>query len=155
MGAFCSADIPSSEHGHSQVICPFEDAVKKGGQDGYQIFRPPQKISGFEINSAGALGFNDPVGLAEKDGDELDVFIGPDHKSKIIFVVNQKKLNGSFDEHKILFGFSTYADASKGYLSNYEKDWEKKGLLSSIVMTDINGLRNWIKKGITKKPFEI
>jgi hypothetical protein len=39
------------------------------------------------------------------DGDGVDVFIGPDRKSKWAFWAVQKKHDGSFDEYKVFLGF--------------------------------------------------
>jgi len=93
-------------------------------------------------------------GTKGKDKDALDVFIGPDRKTKNVFIVNQRNDKGEFDEHKILMGFSDYQSAVKGYLKNYEPGWEKKGLLGSISMTNVDGLKRWIKNGNVNKPFE-
>jgi hypothetical protein len=96
------------------------------------------------INNSGRLG---------KDGDPIDCFIGPDHDSDIIFIVNQKNKESEFDEHKCLIGFSNYTDAIQGYLKNYEPGWERQGLLGSIYMTDIDNFKEWLKNGNLTKPY--
>lgn len=52
------------------------------------------------------------------DGEDLDVFIGPDDTSKRVFWVTQKKADGSFDEFKVFVGFSTPADARACYAAH-------------------------------------
>lgn len=69
-------------------------------------------------------------GATGSDGDQVDVFIGPDVNSKKVFIVNQCKANGQFDEHKVLFGFDSYAAADKGYHANYAPGW--KGMDSMV-----------------------
>ncbi|WCL51516.1 ParB N-terminal domain-containing protein [Leptospira sp. GIMC2001] len=84
-----------------------------------------------------------------KDGDHVDVFIGPNVLSEIVFIVNQNNADGKFDEHKVMLGFDTEAEAKEGYLKNYSPGW--KGLGSIISMT-IDQFKNWITSGDTKKP---
>nr|MCK4929775.1 hypothetical protein [Nanoarchaeota archaeon] len=84
------------------------------------------------------------------DGDNVDCFIGPEHKSKLVFVVNQSKGNSTFDEHKVLFGYTSFKQALDGYLVNYEKDWDN---IKSVYKTDIDGFKVWLKNKNTKKEF--
>ena len=77
------------------------------------------------------------------DGDHIDVFLGNDFDSKKIFVVDQK-INGKFDESKVMLGFKTPNEAKKAYLSNYEKDW--KGF-HKITEVDEEIFKNWLYDG--------
>ena len=77
------------------------------------------------------------------DGDHIDVFLGNDFDSKKIFVVDQK-INGKFDESKVMFGFKTSNEAKKAYLSNYEKDW--KGF-HKITEVDEETFKSWLYDG--------
>lgn len=63
---------------------------------------------------------NDTLGA---DGDELDVFLGPNLKSNKFYVVEQNKTDGSFDEHKIMLGFDSIEDAKAAYHANYPDSW--------------------------------
>ena len=59
-----------------------------------------------------------------KDGDHVDVFLGPDiDEFDKVFVVDQK-VNGKFDESKVMLGFKDIESAKQAYLSNYSKDWK-------------------------------
>jgi len=84
-----------------------------------------------------------------KDGDHVDVFVGPNIESELVFIINQNNSKGIFDEHKVMLGFNTQAEAEEGYLKNYSKGW--KGLGSIIPMT-IDQFKNWIQSEDTKKP---
>ena len=77
------------------------------------------------------------------DGDHIDVFLGNDFDSKKIFVVDQK-INGKFDESKVMLGFKTSNEAKKAYLSNYEKDW--KGF-HKITEVDEETFKTWLYDG--------
>ena len=87
-----------------------------------------------------------------KDGDQVDVFIGPHPASFMVFVVDQvNPATGKFDEHKCMLGFHSKEEARKGYLANYDKGW--KGL-GNITATTIRGFKQWLKEGDMKKPFK-
>jgi hypothetical protein len=77
------------------------------------------------------------------DGDHIDVFLGNDFDSKKIFVVDQK-INGKFDESKVMLGFKTSNEAKKAYLSNYEKNW--KGF-HKITEVDEETFKSWLYDG--------
>lgn len=64
------------------------------------------------------------------DTEQIDIFVGPHPSSKKVFVVNQLKGNGTFDEHKVLLGFDSVEEAKAGYLANYSRGW--KGLGSVV-----------------------
>ena len=85
-----------------------------------------------------------------KDGDAIDVFIGDNYDSKKIFAVDQR-INGEFDETKVMFCFNDAEQAKKAYLSNYQKDW--KGFWK-ITETDIDTFKKWLYDGHRqRKPF--
>lgn len=76
------------------------------------------------------------LGKRGKDGDHLDFFINDkadlDNWNGKVYVVDQVKPDGSFDEHKILYGFDSEAEAREAYLSNYEKDWKGLGKITGV-----------------------
>ncbi|MCG6170246.1 ParB N-terminal domain-containing protein [Leptospira sanjuanensis] len=82
------------------------------------------------------------------DGDHVDVFVGPDSESRIVFVINQRNKDGSFDEHKCMIGFHDEKAARIAYLKNYTKNW--KGLGSVIALT-VPQFKEWISSNYTKK----
>ena len=83
---------------------------------------------------------------SDADGDHLDVFVGPDPESPVVFVVDQIKGNGHFDEHKVLIGFLSEKEAIEAYKASYSKGWT--GLKSVTAMT-IDQFRNWLEDGDT------
>lgn len=87
-----------------------------------------------------------------KDGDAIDVFIGPniDDDEIKIFPIDQF-LNGEFDETKVMMGFRDKESAKSAYLSNYEKDWKGFKYISEV---DIDTFKKWLYDGYRqRKPF--
>lgn len=85
-----------------------------------------------------------------KDGDAVDVFLGPNLNSKKIFPIDQF-INGKFDETKVMMGFDSKEEAKAAYLSNYSADW--KGF-KYITEVDIDTFAKWLYDGHRqKKPF--
>ncbi|EKS06916.1 ParB N-terminal domain-containing protein [Leptospira santarosai] len=84
----------------------------------------------------------------DANGDHVDVFIGPDRESRVVFVINQQTQNGSFDEHKCMLGFHDEKAARAGYLKNYNKNW--KGL-GSIATLTISQFEEWLEFGNTRR----
>lgn len=57
-----------------------------------------------------------------EDGEEIDVYAGPDRDSDLAFVVTQlDKKTGEYDEDKIMLGYSSEAEAKASYLEHMEK----------------------------------
>ena len=91
-----------------------------------------------------------------KDKEHIDVFINDDadldnFKGKI-YIVDQVNADGTFDEHKIMYGFANKADAKKAYLSNYSKGWKGCGAITGVPKEAFD---KWIKSSKRKiKPFK-
>lgn len=68
------------------------------------------------------------------DGDEIDIFMGPDPESELVFVIDQKKPDGSFDEHKAVLGALTEDQARDLYLSCYEDGWQGLGAITAMTL---------------------
>ena len=83
--------------------------------------------------------FNGSVGY---DGDQVDVFLGDNLDSDKIFVVDQKKPSGGFDESKVMMGFKTEKEAKDAYMSNYDKDW--KGFMA-ITEVSVEDFKKWLR----------
>jgi len=86
-----------------------------------------------------------------KDGDPIDVFLGPNPNSENVFIVNQKNKEDKFDEHKVLIGFDKFKDAINGYLDNYEKGWD---MIMSVHQILIDRFKDWLKSGNIKVPYK-
>lgn len=84
------------------------------------------------------------------DGDHVDVFIGDQPDSEMVYVVDQVDPGtGKFDEHKVMMGFANEQAARAGYLANYEQGWEGLGAIKSM---PVDTFKRWVKEGDTTKP---
>lgn len=85
-----------------------------------------------------------------RDGDEVDVFLGPVPESLRVYVINQNDAAGAFDEHKVMLGFADGDAARAAYLGSYEQGWQGLG---SMVGATVKQLVWWLKHGDTARPF--
>lgn len=84
---------------------------------------------------------------SQADGDPVDVFISTwDLKAELAFVVNQLGKDRSFDEHKVIIGVATAAQATEVYNRNYPAGWTGLG---SIVPMTAPQLAWWLKNADT------
>ena len=85
------------------------------------------------------------------DGDQVDVFIGPNPESGTVFVVDQvNQKTGDFDEHKVMMGFNSRPQAVKAYMSNYEAGW-KMGKVNPMPVADF---KEWLNTEDTTQAVE-
>lgn len=85
------------------------------------------------------------------DGDHIDVFLSDNPESGKVFVVDQVNEDGSFDEHKVMYGFDTRQDAEEAYLANYSPGWTGLGQITEVSKEQF---RKWIDSSHRKtKPF--
>ena len=78
------------------------------------------------------------------DGDHIDVFLSNDidgWDGRMVFVVDQRNADGSFDEHKVMLGFNDINEAEAAYMSNYEKGWQGLGTITGVAIDDFE---KWI-----------
>lgn len=78
------------------------------------------------------------------DGEKFDVFLGDRaHDTSLpVFVVDQNREDGSFDESKALMGFASESEARAAYLANYPKGWNGLG---SIRQFSQDEFKAWVK----------
>ncbi len=84
------------------------------------------------------------AGTRGADGDPVDVFVGPFPESAAAWVINQRRADGAFDEHKVMLGFHTEDQARAAYTGSYAPGWAG---LQSIVPIRIDQLRVWLRGG--------
>lgn len=90
-----------------------------------------------------------------KDGDHLDMFINDkadlDNWNGEVFVVDQVNTDGSFDEHKVMYGYDSMDDAKKSYLANYSDGWKGLGNITGVSKDEFD---KWLDMSNRKlKPF--
>jgi hypothetical protein len=90
-------------------------------------------------------------GTESADGDHIDIFLSDNPTEGKVFVVDQINKDGSFDEHKVMYGFSDMESAKRAYLSNYEEGWQGLGSITEVKKEDF---KKWIDSSKRKtKPF--
>lgn len=134
--------------------------IKFGGYD-YTIENPKGSTrSGKDANGKEwKVTMHDTYGYIRgkfgKDGDHLDMFINDkadlDNWDGDVFVVDQVNPDGSFDEHKVMYGYDSMNDAEKAYLANYSKGWKGLGNITGASKTEFD---KWLDTSNRKlKPF--
>ena len=143
------------------------DAQKEAGNyrkghvkvDGYDISIENPK--GSERTGADANGnpwsvtMNNSYGYIRKtegaDGDHIDVFLSDNPSSGKVYVVDQVNEDGSFDEHKVMYGFSSADEAKEAYLANYSPGWKGLGNITEVSKEDF---KKWVESSESKiNPF--
>ena len=134
--------------------------IKFGGYD-YTIENPKGSTrSGKDANGKEwKVTIHDTYGYIRgkfgKDGDHLDMFISDkadlDNWNGDVFVVDQVNPDGSFDEHKVMYGYDSMNDAEKAYLANYSKGWKGLGNITGASKAEFD---KWLDTSNRKlKPF--
>lgn len=134
--------------------------IKFGGYD-YTIENPKGSTrSGKDANGKEwKVTMHDTYGYIRgkfgKDGDHLDMFINDkadlDNWDGDVFVVDQVNPDGSFDEHKVMYGYDSMNDAEKAYLANYSKGWQGLGNITGASKDEFD---KWLDTSNRKlKPF--
>lgn len=93
--------------------------------------------------------YGEIVGTEGADGDRVDVFIGDRPDSSRIWIVDQVNEDGSFDEHKVIFGALDEAGARRTYLDNYDSGWTGLGAISEMTQDQF---KSWLRADGGKKP---
>jgi len=94
-------------------------------------------------------------GTEGADGDHVDVYVGPEaHRAHVlpVWVVDQCDADTrEFDEHKVLIGFETGAEAKKTYLAAFS-DGRGPERIGGVGRISWAGFRSWLNSDQTKNP---
>ena len=87
-----------------------------------------------------------------KDGDAVDVFLGPHIENfDKVYVIDQNNKDGEFDESKVMIGFLSKEEAKRAYLSNYDPSWRG---FRTITAVNLKTFKKWLYRGNKqRKPF--
>ncbi len=88
----------------------------------------------------------------DKDKESVDVFVAPgtpEDYNGPVFVIDQKKEGGGFDEHKVILGSASMDEAQALYRSNYPQGQDR--ILSAKQFT-MPQFKLWLKAGNKAKP---
>ena len=129
--------------------------------DGYEIsienrkgtVRRGKDANGAECESEMHNDYGYIRGTEGVDGDRIDVFLSDAPDQGDVFVVDQYNPDGSFDEHKVMYGFADGKAARDAYLANYEQGWEQTRRLD-VTGVSKDEFKKWIQSSKRKtKPF--
>lgn len=85
------------------------------------------------------------------DGDHIDVFLSDNPESGDVFVIDQVNPDGTFDEHKVMYGFKSALAAKRAYMTNYSKGWTGLGNITRVSKEEF---KKWVNSSRRKtKPF--
>lgn len=88
-------------------------------------------------------------GTIGADGDHVDCFVGPDEHSDLVWVIDQHH-EGSFDEHKVLLGYSSWSAAKHAYMLSYSDNKpERIGAHHKLTIAEF---KHWLENGDTTQP---
>lgn len=127
--------------------------------DGYDIVLENPKgstRSGKDANGkAWSITMNYDYGYLSRtegvDGDHIDVYLSDNPASGNVYVIDQiNQSNGSFDEHKVMYGFPSIEAAREAYASQYEDGWK----IGPITEVSREEFKKWVYSSKRKtKPF--
>ena len=131
-----------SIHGMSIMIENFKGSTRKGVD-----------IDGVPWESILPADYGYIVGTKGADGDEVDVYIGPNPSSELVFVVDQNEiLTGEFDEHKVILGTMNIKEATDLYIAGFSDD-RGADRIRQITPMHVTQLVEWLGVGDTTSPF--
>jgi Inorganic Pyrophosphatase len=88
------------------------------------------------------------------DGDHVDVYIGPHHKSPKVYVIDQHDLkSGKYDEHKVMLGFASKGQAKETYHRTFS-DGKGKDRIGHIEAMTVDEFKDWLRNGDTTAPIK-
>lgn len=99
-------------------------------------------------------GFIEGTGSAEGAFEQMDVFVGPKADADRIWVIDQINLRtGLFDEHKVMLGFGSEADAVETYVRAYHDQDRRR--ISGVTAMSMDTFREWLQKGDVARPAKL
>ncbi|QGM46133.1 PLxRFG domain-containing protein [Methylocystis heyeri] len=92
-------------------------------------------------------------GTKGHDKDAVDAFIGPHGETGKAYVINQRDLStGALDEHKVVFGTRSVAEAKALYDKSFG-DGTGRARRHSIAEVTPDQLKHWLRHGDMNKPY--
>jgi len=109
-------------------------SVREGRDEKGRLWRREQKAD---------YGFVDETST-KGDKEPLDVYVGPNKISEKVYIIEQLKEDGSFDEFKTMLGFDGLEAAQNLYLAHYPKGWEDDRL-GDVYETSLDDLKGAVE----------
>jgi hypothetical protein len=145
--------VPDGEHNKVESMAKSLDAVPEP-EDGYMWQGFPLVI---ETKAGNDRHWGDPEGnhgvtrmaydygyidgTQGLDGDEIDVFVGPDHESHVVYIIEQRNVHcDTYDEQKCMLGFTNEKEALQAYRMHYDT----AGYDLYVSQLEIEAFRRWV-----------
>ena len=126
-------------HGLPIYIETFRGQMRKG-------------LRGWAVSMPTDYGYLKHTGSSEGPAEGLDCFIGPEHSSTKVFIIDQvDPVTGSFDEHKLFFGFSSRILALRDYQRAFS-DGCGAARIGGVREFTIAQFKDWLYTGDVTKP---
>jgi hypothetical protein len=91
-------------------------------------------------------------GTEGADGEHVDVYLGANHASPVVWVVDQVNANtGKFDEHKAMAGFTSREQAVGAYDRGFS-DGKGPRRRGAVTPMSIQRFKTWLRKRDTTVP---
>lgn len=92
------------------------------------------------------------LGTKAKDGDQVDVTVGPNPSSDKVFVIDQiDPKTGNYDEAKTFIGYDSWKSAVADYDASFS-DGSGPSRRGGVSIMTKDQFKNWLKEGDTTKP---
>lgn len=100
---------------------------------------------------ANDYGYFEGTKSAEGPFEQMDMFLGPNPLADVAFVIDQIDPDTKmFDEHKIMLGFNSLADALRSYVGSYsDRGVERIGSIKPMAVDELKG---WLHTADVMKP---
>lgn len=134
------SSLPFTEIAGIQIVIEQRAGTIRRG-DGWSVVMPAD------------YGYIRRVGSAEGPEEWLDCFVGPDHTSRDVWVVDAlNPETGLFDEHKTIMGYRTSREAVDCFKKAYNDSASRRiGAITHMSMDELPW-KNWLMSGDKTKP---
>lgn len=133
--------LPFTEIGGVQVVVEQRAGTIRRG-NGWAVVMPAD------------YGYIRRVGSAEGAEEWLDCFVGPNHSSRDVWIIDAMNPEaGTFDEHKLCIGFDSSRDAVSCFKKAYNDGGARRiGGVSQLSMDSLE-FKNWLVSGDKTQPY--
>jgi phage-related protein (TIGR01555 family) len=104
-----------------------------------------RKGNGWESLMPADYGYIMGTSSSEGPREQMDVYVGPNHKSTNAWIVHQRDLTtGDFDEHKVMLGYDDFAGALGDYVASFS-DGKGMARVLKVDQVDVATLATWLR----------
>lgn len=90
-------------------------------------------------------GYISRTGSAEGNAEQMDCYIGDDSTASMVYIIDQHKLEGGFDEHKCMLNFPNQQRAMGAFYQAFSNDGSGPQRLGGIRAMTIPQFKQWLR----------